>query len=95
VLINTPMIRDLIRRGEVHEVKQAMDTSLEEGMHTFDQSLFKMYKDGKIELEEALRKADSRDGLALKIRLAEGGSGEHDPYGDMYKPDTDQASAGF
>src|SRR6187200_725454 len=95
VLINTPMIRDLIRRGEVHEVKQAMDTSLEEGMHTFDQSLFKMYKEGKIELEEALRKADSRDGLALKIRLAEGGSGEHDPYGDMYKPDTDQASVGF
>ena len=70
VLINTPMIRDLIRRGEVHEVKEAMDKSLEEGMHTFDQSLFKMYKDGKIELEEALRKADSRDGLALKIRLA-------------------------
>jgi twitching motility protein PilU len=96
VLINTPMIRDLIRRGEVHEVKQAMDTSLEEGMHTFDQSLFKMYKDGKIELEEALRKADSRDGLALKIRLAEGGSGEHDPYADMYRPDTEQASgAGF
>ncbi len=95
VLINTPMIRDLIRRGEVHEVKDAMDKSLQEGMHTFDQSLFRMYKEGKIELEEALRKADSRDGLALKIRLAEGGSGEHDPYGDMYKPDTDQASVGF
>ena len=94
VLINTPMIRDLIRRGEVHEVKQAMDTSLEEGMHTFDQSLFKMYKDGKIELEEALRKADSRDGLALKIRLAEGATGEHDPYADMYGTG-DQASAGF
>ena len=96
VLINTPMIRDLIRRGEVHEVKQAMDTSLEEGMHTFDQSLFKMYKDGKIELEEALRKADSRDGLALKIRLAEGGSGEHDPYADMYGGATgDKSASGF
>jgi len=96
VLINTPMIRDLIRRGEVHEVKQAMDTSLEEGMHTFDQSLFKMFKDGKIELEEALRKADSRDGLALKIRLAEGATGEHDPYADMYNTaGQDQASAGF
>jgi twitching motility protein PilU len=96
VLINTPMIRDLIRRGEVHEVKQAMDTSLEEGMHTFDQSLFRMYKDGKVELEEALRKADSRDGLALKIRLAEGGSGEHDPYADMYRPDSEPATgSGF
>ena len=94
VLINTPMIRDLIRRGEVHEVKDAMDKSLQEGMHTFDQSLFRMYKDGKIDLEEALRKADSRDGLALKIRLAEGATGEHDPYADMYNAG-DAASAGF
>ena len=94
ILINTPMIRDLIRRGEVHEVKEAMDKSLQEGMHTFDQSLFRMYKDGKIDLEEALRKADSRDGLALKIRLAEGSSGEHDPYADVFSSSTD-ASAGF
>ncbi len=84
ILINTPMIRDLIRRGEVHEIKEAMDKSLQEGMQTFDQSLFRMYKEGKVELEEALRKADSRDGLALKIRLSEGATGEHDPYGDMY-----------
>jgi twitching motility protein PilU len=88
------MIRDLIRRGEVHEVKDAMDKSLQEGMHTFDQSLFRMYKEGKIELEEALRKADSRDGLALKIRLAEGSTGEHDPYGDVFSTSQD-ASAGF
>ncbi len=94
VLINTPMIRDLIRRGEVHEVKDAMDKSLQEGMHTFDQSLFRMYKEGKIELEEALKKADSRDGLALKIRLAEGSSGEHDPYADVFSSSND-ASAGF
>ena len=87
-------IRDLIRRGEVHEVKEAMDKSLQEGMHTFDQSLFRMYKDGKIDLEEALKKADSRDGLALKIRLAEGATGEHDPYADMYNAG-DAASAGF
>lgn len=81
ILINTPMIRDLMRRGQVHEIKEAMDGSLEEGMQTFDKALFKLYKDGKVELEEALNKADSRDGLALKIRLAEGGSGDsHDPY---------------
>ncbi len=81
ILINTPMIRDLMRRGQVHEIKEAMDRSLEEGMQTFDQALFRLYKEGKVELDEALNKADSRDGLALKIRLAEGGSGAtHDPY---------------
>ena len=82
ILINTPMIRDLMRRGQVHEIKEAMDRSLEEGMQTFDQALYRLYKEGKVELEEALNKADSRDGLALKIRLAEGGSGaaEHDPF---------------
>ncbi len=81
ILINTPMIRDLMRRGQVHEIKEAMDRSLEEGMQTFDQALFNLYKDGKIELEEALNKADSRDGLALKVRLAEGGNpGNLDSY---------------
>ncbi|MBL0040544.1 MAG: PilT/PilU family type 4a pilus ATPase [Xanthomonadales bacterium] len=81
VLINTPVIRDMMRRQQVHEIKEAMDRSLEDGMQTFDQALFRMYKDGKVELEEALNKADSRDGLALKIRLAEGGgSADHDPY---------------
>ena len=98
ILINTPMIRDLIRRGEVHEIKEAMDKSLQEGMQTFDQSLFRLYKEGKVELEEALRKADSRDGLALKIRLSEGATGEHDPYADMYGgagPGSENASRGY
>lgn len=84
VLLNTPFIRDLIRRGNIHELKEAMDRSLSEGMQTFDQSLFALYKEGRIELEEALRKADSRDGLALKIRMnegaPEGGADAHDPY---------------
>ena len=84
ILINTPLIRDIIRRGQIHEIKEAMERSLQEGMQTFDQDLFAMYKDGRIELEEALRKADSRDGLALKIRLSEGASGEHDPYADAF-----------
>ena len=82
VLINTPMIRDLLRRGQVHEIKAAMEESLEEGMETFDQCLFRMVKEGQIEQEEALRAADSRDGLALKFRLSEGSKGEHDPYAD-------------
>ncbi len=72
ILINTPMIRDLIRRGQVHEIKAAMEGSLQEGMQSFDQALFRLFKDGKIDLEEALRSADSRDGLSLRIRLSEG-----------------------
>jgi twitching motility protein PilU len=80
VLINTPMIRDLLRRGQVHEIKQAMEETLEEGMETFDQCLFRLTKEGKIDMEQALRAADSRDGLALKFRLSEGGGSEHDPY---------------
>jgi len=83
VLLNTPMIRDLLRRGQVHEIKAAMEASLEEGMESFDQCLFRLAKAGTIEQEEALRAADSRDGLALKFRLSEGSSGEHDPYADF------------
>jgi twitching motility protein PilU len=84
ILVNTPLIRDMIRRGQVHEIKEAMERSLQEGMQTFDQALYRLYKEGKIELEEALRKADSRDGLSLKIRLSEGGADEHDPYADAF-----------
>ncbi|HVR82007.1 MAG TPA: PilT/PilU family type 4a pilus ATPase [Luteimonas sp.] len=84
VLINTPMIRDLLRRGQVHELKQAMEESLEEGMESFDQCLFRLYKEGRIVKEEALKAADSRDGLALKFRLSEGSSGEHDPYAEVF-----------
>jgi twitching motility protein PilU len=84
VLINTPVIRDMLRRGQVHEIKQAMEESLEAGMESFDQCLFRLYKEGKVEMEEALRAADSRDGLALKFRLAEGATGEHDPYADTF-----------
>ena len=88
ILINTPYVRDLMRRGQVHEIKQAMEASLEEGMESFDQCLFRLYKEGRIEQEEALRAADSRDGLALKFRLAEGATGEHDPYADVFNTPT-------
>lgn len=84
VLINTPLIRDLLRRGQVHEVKTAMEESLQEGMQSFDQCLFQLYKEGRIGMEEALKAADSRDGLALKFRLSEGSVGEHDPYADVF-----------
>jgi twitching motility protein PilU len=84
VLINTPHVRDLMRRGQIHEIKQAMEESLEDGMETFDQCLFRLHREGRIEMEEALRAADSRDGLALKFRLSEGSTGEHDPYAEVF-----------
>jgi twitching motility protein PilU len=90
------MIRDLLRRGQVHEIKAAMEGSLEEGMQSFDQCLFRMVKQGRVEQEEALRAADSRDGLALKFRLSEGASEEHDPYADVNAaPATPTITHGF
>ncbi len=84
VLINTQLIRDLMRRGQVHAIKQAMEESLQDGMHTFDQSLFRLTKAGKISEEDALRAADSRDGLAVKFRLSDGASAEHDAYAEVF-----------
>ena len=84
ILINTPMIADLLRRGQTHEIKQAMEDSLDPGIVTFDNCLFKMAKSGQITMEEALSNADSRDGLALKFRLSAGASEEHDPYADVH-----------
>ena len=83
VLLNTPVIRDLMRRGEIHEIKAAMEASLEEGMESFDQCLYQLVKDGLVEQEEALRMADSREGLSLRLRLSEGASADHDPYADF------------
>jgi twitching motility protein PilU len=83
IMINTPMIRDLLRKGAVHEVKEAMEKTLEEGMETFDQCLFRYAKLGLITQQEALNNADSYDGLALKFRFSEGSSHEHDPYSDL------------
>lgn len=83
VLINTPMIRDLLRKGEVHQIKEAMEATLEPGMESFDQCLFRYAKLGLITQQEALNSADSYDGLALKFRFSEGSTHEHDPYGDV------------
>lgn len=69
ILINTPMIREMIRRGEVNELKEAMDNSLDDGMQTFDQALFDMHSKKIITLEEALQHADSPQGLQVKINF--------------------------
>jgi twitching motility protein PilU len=70
VLLNTPYISELIHKGDLHAIKDAMEESNEQGIITFDQSLNELYKAGKITEEEALRNADSRNNLSLKIRMS-------------------------
>jgi twitching motility protein PilU len=71
ILLLTPHIADFILKGRLDEIKDIMSKGSEVGMQTFDQSLFKLYKEGRITLEEALRNADSRTDLALHIRLTQ------------------------
>jgi len=69
VLLNSPLIQDLIFKGEVHEIKGIMAKSRELGMQTFDQHLFDLYEQGLISYEDALRNADSVNELRLMIKL--------------------------
>ncbi len=69
VMLNSPYIADLIFKGEVGEIKEAMKKSRELGMQTFDQALFDLYEAGRISYEDALRNADSLNDLRLNIKL--------------------------
>lgn len=70
ILMDTPRIRDLIKKGEVDVLKEAMEQGIQEGCQTFDHVLFLLYKEGKISLEQALINADSANNLRLKVKLA-------------------------
>ena len=72
ILIGTPRVADLIKGGKVMELKEVMEKSEQQGMKTFDSALFDLYQSGKISYEEALKNADSKNNLRLKIQLAEG-----------------------
>jgi twitching motility protein PilU len=69
ILLNTPLISDLIFKGEVHEIKEIMKKSTEHGMQTFDQALFTLHEADLISYEDALRNADSVNELRLMIKL--------------------------
>ena len=69
ILLNSPLISDLIFKGEVHGIKEIMKKSRELGMQTFDQALFELYEGGKIGYEDAMRNADSMNELRLAIKL--------------------------
>ncbi len=80
VLLNTPLIGDMIEKGKVSEVKDVMKRSRELGMQTFDQAVYDLYKAGEISYEDALKNADSTNEVRLMIKLgAEAGEIAEDP----------------
>jgi twitching motility protein PilU len=70
VLLDTPRIKDLIKKGEIDTLKEAMEQGIQEGCQSFDQALFLLYQGKRISLEEALANADSANNLRLKIKVA-------------------------
>ncbi|HEY6897426.1 MAG TPA: PilT/PilU family type 4a pilus ATPase [Rhodocyclaceae bacterium] len=69
VLLNSPLIADLIGKGDVHSIKEIMKKSTELGMQTFDQALFNLHEEGRISYEDALRFADSMNEVRLMLKL--------------------------
>ena len=72
ILLGTKLVQDLIHKGEIHAIKEAMEKSENIGMQTFDSHLMRLFKEGTITLEEALQNSDSPNNLKLKINLSEG-----------------------
>lgn len=83
LMLGTPYIKDLIMRDQLDELKGAIARSQEQGLQTFDQELFRLFSAGRISLEEALKFADSRTDLTLRIKLDRGFSGEASDILDM------------
>ena len=69
LMINTPHIKDLIMKGEISDVKEALKDSGEKGMQNFDEALLGLYKNGTITMEEAMVHADSRSNLEAKVNF--------------------------
>jgi twitching motility protein PilU len=72
ILLASQLVRDLVHKGDIHAIKEAMEKSENIGMQTFDSHLLRLYKEGIISLDEALQNSDSPNNLKLKINLSEG-----------------------
>jgi twitching motility protein PilU len=70
ILMDTPRIKDLIKKGEVDTIKEGMEQGVQEGCQTFDDALFSLYKERKISFDQAMINADSANNLRLRIKLA-------------------------
>ena len=76
VLLATPLVQEKIRNGEITDLKKIMAESNHHGMVTFDQCLFRMYQEGKITYDEAIRHADSANEVRLAVKMSEGGDAD-------------------
>ena len=83
ILLNSPLVSDLILNGDVHEIKAIMQKSNELGMKTFDQALFDLYEEGLVTYEDVLRNADSMNELRLRIKLESKAAKDGDVRGDI------------
>jgi twitching motility protein PilU len=92
VMLNTPLMSDLIFKGNVHEIKELISKSNELGMQTFDQALFDLYESGRITYEDALRNADSLNDLRLRIKLESKGSKKEDIMSGVDKLSMEETS---
>jgi twitching motility protein PilU len=71
ILLDSPRVKDLILKGQITELKEAMEKSTLQGMQSFDQALYNLYKANKITLDEALKNADSANNVRLRVKLSE------------------------
>ncbi len=91
VLLGTPMVADLIMKGEVAAIKEIMEKSENIGMRTFDAALYYLYKEGRITMDEALRNADSPNNLRLRIDLEEKGGSIQEKESGLSLADDDSS----
>ncbi|MEO6463003.1 MAG: ATPase, T2SS/T4P/T4SS family, partial [Candidatus Eisenbacteria bacterium] len=73
IMLNTPRVADLVAKGEIAELKTAMEGNEQDGSQTFDRALYSLYRSGRVSLDEALRQADSANNLRVRIRMQEAG----------------------
>lgn len=96
IMLNTPLMSDLIQKGEIHKIKELMKNSREYGMQTFDQSLYDLYTAGKISYDDALNSADSRNEVRLMIKLGSVTSGSFgDDDDDLHLTEQEEDAGGM
>ena len=87
ILIGTPMVKELIMKGDVLALKEVMEKSEEQGMQSFDSHIYKLYKSGVISLEEAMKNADSPSNLQVRMNL------EDNSFADMSNDENEETTA--